>query len=543
MFRRNVFRLDTGPAITGGPVHALRGGVRSMIRPCLAENVLSETAEAQRRIAALVGMDPDKGNSAYKPPLPRNWVKAPLSRLSTAASRRDWFRLMQFNMMTDAWSLGAKAEEAATTPVHGVQPRVPGFTRAGADPDGYYPYDPSLDTELPPFLQPDFRRAYLVNEIRYYDPDIVCLQEVNRVFFNDVLWKYIRYCGYGTLYQSSRGYKVRALRQGDDPLLPRHKGKIAVTEDIGNVVLFHKGRFVPILMPGKDLVQHLHFAHFVAMRDKITNMTLNVACVQYTAGESEEAAQIRLHEARQTLQVLDALNRNDIDRAHMTNVICGDFNNVHDEEACVQLMRGRFFSTHDVVGGPRWTTWFHEDAQGSARYQKYYACNRECFESTDAARRAQREVAKYARKPSGGSKMATSADRAEVEAATGDTTELARGQAEYRELKPATEKERKKEDGEEETGAGQEQEQRQDALEVRKHTLKARGVIYRTQDFVFYEPQSLALHQVLDVPEDTHINEQQLLPCGNHPSHHIHLAVDVSFTDVSPDVAMKSLKD
>ncbi|RNF10433.1 hypothetical protein TraAM80_01606 [Trypanosoma rangeli] len=130
---------------------------------------------------------------------------------------------MQFNMMTGAWSLGAKAEEVATTPAHGVQPRVPGFTRAGADPDGYYPYDPSLDTELPPFLQPDFRGAYLVNEIRYYNPDIVCLQEVNRVFFNDALWKYIRHCGYGTLYQSSRGYKVGALRQGDDPLLPRRK--------------------------------------------------------------------------------------------------------------------------------------------------------------------------------------------------------------------------------------------------------------------------------------------------------------------------------
>ncbi|PBJ77548.1 hypothetical protein BCY84_06240 [Trypanosoma cruzi cruzi] len=126
-----------------------------------------------------------------------------------------WFRLMQFNMMTDAWSPGGNAN-ATTTPVHGVQARVPGFTRTGADPDAYYPYDPSVDKELPPFLQPDFRRAYLVNEIRYYDPDIVCLQEVNRVFFNDVLWKYIRYCGYGTLYQSSRGYKVRALRRGDN---------------------------------------------------------------------------------------------------------------------------------------------------------------------------------------------------------------------------------------------------------------------------------------------------------------------------------------
>ncbi|KAF8280464.1 putative Endonuclease/Exonuclease/phosphatase family [Trypanosoma cruzi] len=535
MFRRSTFHFDNGSAVTGGPVQGLHSGLRSMIQPCIAENVLRETAEIRRRMAAVVEMDTIDGKPAYEPSLPRQWVKAPLSRLSTSASRRDWFRLMQFNMMTDAWSPGGNAN-ATTTPVHGVQARVPGFTRTGADPDAYYPYDPSVDKELPPFLQPDFRRAYLVNEIRYYDPDIVCLQEVNRVFFNDVLWKYIRYCGYGTLYQSSRGYKVRALRRGDNPLLPRHKGKIEEAEDIGNVVLFHKGRFVPILMPGKDLVQNLHFAHVVAMRDKITNMTLNVVCVQYTAGESKEAAKIRLHEARQTLQVLDALNRNDTDRAHMSNVICGDFNNVHDEEACVQLMRERFFSMHDVVGGPRWTTWFHEDAQTCAKYQKYYARNRECFEETDASKRAEREVAKYTRRPiggqNGGGKM-VSAINSEAEKAPCDA-KTAVGQED--DCEP------QKKEGNEAT-AMMVEEERQDALALRKQTLKASGIIYRTQDFVFYEPQTLALHQVLDVPEETHINEQQLLPCGKHPSHHIHLVADVSFTDVFPDVALKSLKD
>ncbi|RNF10434.1 hypothetical protein TraAM80_01607 [Trypanosoma rangeli] len=174
-------------------------------------------------------------------------------------------------------------------------------------------------------------------------------------------------------------------------------------------------------------------------------MTLNVACVQYTAGESEEAAQSCLHESHQTLQVLDALNCNDVDRVHMTNVICGDFNNVHDEDACVQLMRELFFFTHNIVGGPRWATWLNKDTQASARYQKYYACNCECFESTNAARRAQREVAKYARKPSDGRRTATSADHAEVEEVMENTMEHAGAQAEERELKPATEKERKRE--------------------------------------------------------------------------------------------------
>lgn len=56
-------------------------------------------------------------------------------------------------------------------------------------------------------------------------------------------------------------------------------------------------------------------------------MTLNIALVQFTAGRSEEAAALRTYEARQTLMVLDSINRSDSDRAHMSNVVCGDFNN------------------------------------------------------------------------------------------------------------------------------------------------------------------------------------------------------------------------
>ncbi|KEG07561.1 hypothetical protein DQ04_09431000 [Trypanosoma grayi] len=296
-------------------------------------------------------------------------------------------------------------------------------------------------------------------------------------------------------------------------------------------------------MPGKDLVQHLHFAHIVSMRDKVTNMTLNVACVQFTAGESNEAAQIRLQEAQQTLKVIDALNRNDADRAHMSNVICGDFNNVDDEEGCVQLMRERLFSTYDVVGGPRWTAWFHEDPQAGAGYAKYYACNRECYERTNPTRRAEREVAKYTRKDNKGNR---SSEMTSGGAATAKESPSAAevGGEECRSATVAEELQSPKEgEAGNERGAKEEDGVREDALAMRKSSMRASGIICRTQDFVFYDPQTLALHQVLDVPEEAQISEQQLLPCSGHPSHHIHLVVDVSFTDVSPDTGARSLKD
>ncbi|CBH14115.1 hypothetical protein, conserved [Trypanosoma brucei gambiense DAL972] len=531
MLRISTPRLD-GPMVTGGPVKGLQGRMRSLIKPSVAEHVLRDVAVVRQRFAELTDAGVEDPASTYKPSIPRPWVKAPLSRLSTSVSRRDWFRIMQFNIMADAWSNGGTTVER-TTPVHGVLPWVPGFTRRGTDPCGFYPYDHSVDEEVPPFLQEDIRRAYIVNEICYYDPDIVCLQEVNRSFFNETFSKYIRYRGYGTLYQSSRGYKVRALRRGDDPTLLRHKGKIEEREDIGNVILFHKGRFVPILMPGKDLVQHLHFAHIVAMRDRVTNMTLNVACAQFTAGDSAEASEIRLHEARQTMQILDALNRNDTDRSHMSNVICGDFNNVEDEEPCVQFMRERLFSTYDVVGGPRWTTWFHEDAQSNARYQKYYFCNRAGYLATNAAKRAEQEVAKFTWLRNGG----LNGRRQDVSG--GDSAPPGTSSATISSLDKVV--------GANEPNTAARTLERGgtcgDVLVEQKQALKADGIIRRTQDFVLYDPKTLALHQVLDVPEDEHIDSQQLLPCSGHPSHHLHLVVDVSFTDVCPDVGEISIKD
>lgn len=70
-----------------------------------------------------------------------------------------------------------------------------------------------------------------------------------------------------------------------------------------------------------------------------------------------------------------------------------------------------------------------------------------------------------------------------------------------------------------------------------------KNVIRRTQDFIFYDPNRIALHQLLDIPEDTEINPQQLLPCTALPSHHLPLLVDISFNQRFPNVGEMSLKE
>jgi hypothetical protein len=77
---------------------------------------------------------------------------------------------------------------------------------------------------------------------------------------------------------------------------------------------------------------------------------------------------------------------------------------------------------------------------------------------------------------------------------------------------------------------------RQDVLVLAKEAMLKRGVVKRTQDYIFYQPEKLALHKVLDVPEDAEIDSEALLPSSKHCSHHIPLVVDVSWVDRNPPV-------
>lgn len=568
MFRRLSLLLQEMSSVSGGPVMGLRSGAKrgpSLIKPSITGAEIDQSALELKMSSLLAQELTPARTETIEPPLKRSWVRAPISQLSTSVSRRDWFRLMSFNMMTDAWG------PSRTTPVEAVRVRVPEFTRAGGgndagestsnDEDGFYDYEPSSngggDTELPPFLSPEFRRKHLVTLLRYYDPDIVCLNEVNRTFFNTEMWKYVRFLGYGILYQSSRGARVRALRRGDLATAKKNAGKIAEEEDIGNVLLFHKGRFFPLMMPGRDIGRHFHFAHFVGMRDKVTNMTVYVACVQLTAGGSAEAVAVRTHEARQVLTLLEAMARNDTDRSHLTSVVCGDLNNQTDDEPCVELLRGRFFSAHDLVGGPRWTAWHYRDAVRSKDYDVYYRKNVDEMHRFDGEYSAEEEVQRFRRADTGyhgkSSRVQLVRDDIANKKSTADLADAA--SAVTGAVTPSGTKVTTRSTAPAEgtavpqmvSDAGKSLEASTptsaDQLALVKELRNAKGITYNTQDFIFYDPKSLALHQVLDVPEDAEVDEAQLFPNHKLPSHHLPLLIDVSWNDTFPDVLATSLKE
>ncbi|KPA73136.1 putative mitochondrial hypothetical protein [Leptomonas pyrrhocoris] len=556
MLRRVALLLNDISSVSGGPVMGLGSGMKGgphLIQPSLVDAEI-DAAALQVKMSSLLAQElAPTQRETVEPPLKRAWVRAPMSELSTSVSRRDWFRVLSFNAMTDAWGPGR------TTPVEAVRVRVPEFTRPGADDgggEGFYDYDPnSTEMELPPFLAPTFRRKHLVTLLQHYDPDIVCLNEVNRTFFNTEMWKYVRFLGYGTLYQSSRGARVRALRRGDVAAAKSNQGKIAEHEDIGNVLFFHKGRFFPLMMPGRDLHRHFHFAHFAGMRDKVTNMTLYVACVQLTAGDSVEAVRVRQHEARQVLTLLEAMTRNDADRSHMTCIICGDLNNQADDEPCVALLRDKFFSAHDLIGGPRWTAWHHRDATRARDYEKYFQKNLLEMHRFDGEYSAEEELHRFQRRDTGyhGKSSGVQLVRDEIKRRGSQhapaTSSSSSGATDNAAAPPISSSSAT---SAVEGGAEQQADPAPgapsssastDQLALVKELRKAKGVTFNTQDFIFYDPKSLALHQVLDVPEDDEIDEDQLFPNHKLPSHHLPLIIDVSWNDTFPEVLATSLKE
>eukprot|EP00331_Platyophrya_macrostoma_P022039 CAMPEP_0176440906 /NCGR_PEP_ID=MMETSP0127-20121128/20866_1 /TAXON_ID=938130 /ORGANISM="Platyophrya macrostoma, Strain WH" /LENGTH=564 /DNA_ID=CAMNT_0017825553 /DNA_START=121 /DNA_END=1815 /DNA_ORIENTATION=- len=540
-----------------------------------ALSVLGKAAELlTAKDAARAEEHPRDREFTYKPTLPRDWVRAPVSVLSTAASRRDWFRVMQFNMMVDdvtdfspysSSSSSASSSSASaphrTTPVLKLDYRIPSFTRPSATDaaaaNGSSPwvtYDPTIDTQVPPFLDFSFRRKYLVNEVRYYDPDLICLNEVNRIHFNGDLWRYLRSQGYGSLYSSSRGYQVRCLRSKENPNVRGNESKIPEYDDIGNAIFFHKARFVPQLMGGAELPNHLHFAQFCALKDKVSNMTVVVANVQFTLGDTEEAMCIRKHEAEMTMKVIRAICKEGVDRAHSTVMVVGDFNCSHEEEPCVEVVRKQLFSSYDLVGGPRWTTWCH--GKEGVKPNSYYEHNKRGWEESDVSRakllsqidevRRREQDRILARSARSGASLSSAAtfggDNVGGSAAAAKKIvkrfEERIVDEKYPWLSETRVVEREVElTPEEATHVAQ-----KDDIAIQRDLQLSQGIIKRTQDFIFYDPHTVALHQVLDTPDEGLIDETQMLPCTKHPSHHVPLMVDISFNDVMPDVGAISTR-
>lgn len=602
MIRRCGLLLASGGGKSGGNVasehlFSVKGNVNTKIGSGALFEINSSVNEdrlalsAIGKAAALMREQKRRESDefAYEPTLKREWVNAPPSVLSTRETRSNWFRLMSFNMMTDSFSAWPSKDGSLrrTHPVSEIDVKIPSFARPGAEEafekasteadkddatesqqsvkrraiDSFVSYDSAIDKDIPPFIQFPFRRSYLVNEIRYYDPDIICLNEVNRPHFNDGLWKYVRTHGYGALYSSSRGFKVKAMRGSDLPRVVKHLGKIEEAEDIGNVIFFHKGRFVPMLMPGAELPDHLHFAQFASLKDKLTNMTVLCIVVSLTAGDTPEAAAIRAHEARLIINIAKAITAQDIDRSHTTVVVCGDLNCAHDEEECVTVLREIFFSAYDVVGGPRWTTWHHRKADPTLT-NPYYEKNRQGWIESDTSQTRMKQHMDAIQRRAADRKMlnleaqelqrreftekgtvkkfvrhvekrfadesfpwlssARTEESSEGIAASSAVEEKVTAEAEGSDSTARTDTEKKGEDAA--------------LVDDSRELAVQQGVIKRTQDFIFYDANTLALHRVLDSPEDSEIDEVQCLPCPKHPSHHIPLIVDVSFNNMFPDV-------
>jgi hypothetical protein len=480
---------------------------------------------------------------AYEPPLKRKWLSGPLSQLSTAYTRKDWFRVMQANMLVDHWTpqpLDALAREQLrikdksvdkffTTPVAEVRPFIPKFAREGAldsDPE-FVPYDAALDgPDPPPFLTPAFRAKHMENEVRYYKPDLICLNEVQRGFANNNLWKALRPMGYGMFYTTSRGHSVVGDSRGQ--LLRSRTRRVPLAEDIGNVVFFYKGRFVPFY--NDDLVP-LHTFNMTWMRDKITQMCVLLACVQLSAGATAEAVAHRAHEAKQILNYIDLAYRDDVERFHATTLICGDLNNVTDDEPCVEIFRSRFFSAYDIAGGPRWTAWYHE---GSTEMNSYadFALNRvedETFTQSGLIKPSQLHA--HCKPPIPGTRPSNVFKPEQPKPRRIRTTE------------PGNASEKKTSLSAEEIS--ELERAIPDKLQLRAEIQKRQGVAQRTQDFIFHNPERLALIQLLDTPDEAQIDPIQLLPSRINPSHHVPLMIDVSFNETDPllgDIAMRNSK-
>lgn len=488
--------------------------------------------------------DPKKG---YVPPLRREWKDAPTNLLATSTSRADWFRFMQYNIMADSYTPDPKTGHT-TTPITDVDVKIPAFLRKSTllpsadgdkqveeesamftqeedDPNAVVSYSPKFDKDLPPFLDFEFRMKHFMNEVRHYDPDIICVNELNKMHFMKTMWKAIRYEGYGGLYVSSRGARVKTLKAIDRVGAKIHAGKVDPHEDIGNAVFFHRSRFVPMMLPGPETPRHLYYAHFNALRDTITNMEVFLMCLQLTPGNTKEAVKLREHELKSALIILDSILMHNSSRSHGSVIVCGDLNNMVDDEPCVTILRERLYSAYDVVGGPAWTAWYHQHTDAP---NKYYPGKLQAMRDNDGTHKSQQrttatEMPDHMRKLAmGPTKSKQYETSAAIEAKKAELAE-----AKLREPvippidngKPIV-----------------------DALVQHKAIELSKGIVHRTQDFIFYDPGRCGLIRVLDVPDDSQVDQNTLFPNRVNPSHHIPLIADFAFHESTPDVLLDSLK-
>ena len=339
----------TDVALTGA-ASGLSGVVNDDKRPAVCSTIPSSHLAAASPLTAIRAPGAKAPTEdMYVPPLvsSREWVHAAPNPLSTVATRRDWFRVMSINMMCDSITqfdsfnmLKNKKEKVVCPPITRVL--CPAKT---------------LD-EFDQVMSWDFRFKRLVDQIRFYDPDIVCMNEVNRVHMRESLWIALRKLGYGGTFTSRRVEPCLAYKE--DPFIPGNEKKSPFESDVGNATFFHKGRFYPLLQPGAECPKNIPFVNITGLADRVTNCTVMLNNVNFSEGSSIEDVKKREHQAQLLLVMIGRETKQQTQQDTLAVMVLGDFNNNTPEEPCVATFRDLYHSAYDVVGGPPWTAWYHD---------------------------------------------------------------------------------------------------------------------------------------------------------------------------------------
>lgn len=536
----------------------------------------------------------------------RQWVSGQITAATTVATRREWFRIMQWNIMTDSLTLRTPPPPRSARNVEELEAMQRGEIAVEQEPPMRATAVANIRTPLTRAdVEWEHRACRIVDEVLFQDPDLLVLNEVNRANFDQTLWRMLRSQGYGALYVSSR--LDRALKSPMDNPQARdvknpHLGKLRYEEDVGNAIFYHKGRFFPLLMPGSETPKSIPYLNITGLRDRVTNLTTLVVAVQFTAGDGPAAVAARELEARGTLRVLEAVQRNAVERGFAGTIIAGDFNNSDYDEPCVNIFQDKYSSAMDLIGGARWTTWYrtHVDQPWSEQrhlHPEWQKRNHDAHELEARAvqervqavlkKRAERKrIAEGSNNSSGGAPTTDDAGAAATIAASSSSAEDTKSNNEPATADSATTTAAAAapaaavaaDDAAEDAPIVAPQRFRRGsnsgpvmsssattndnadannklnnndsvaavpngleairALAEREKAdalaLRAKGIVKRTSDFIFFDDSMLTTLRVLDTPADAEVDENVLLPDHRVPSHHVPLVVDMCWNTFAP---------
>ena len=495
----------------------------------------------------------------------RNWVSAGPVPMTTVATRRERFRIMQWNVLTDSYTK------------HKIK------WREEEEEDSYF-YTTPFSTVCPRLPDEDMRWSrrcpMIVDEILTYDPDVVMINELNKQHFDKSMWRMMRSNGYGCFYTSSRLKKAATKTQHEDPVVGHHFGRIPYEEDVGNAIFYHKGRFTATAVPGYDgIPKRIPYFNLSGLTDRVTGMCLLACTVHFTAGHTKKAVEARETEARGLLKFIKHWNTNNLSRSHNGLLIAGDFNNVSFDEPCVALMNeAKLVSAYDLVGGPAWTSWYHTDKEtpwvdqrhGDTTWERRNTF-RQVFENKPIIAGVRRRMVERLQE-----KRSLQAAHSEFERSIKmqsqelakkkamKTTETQSSNADHSSVIDDIEDvELKREMAQMECGDVNKprgdteimvKQQESTALEeilnggdknvpmktpaVRK--MLSDGIVKRTNHFMFFDPGRLSVTSVLDMPKDEDIladgKKEGLLPSHKCPSHQIPLVAEFAWNTFDPEL-------